>query len=594
MREIMDVISNPRIRKVVVMKGAQVAYTEGIGLNTIGYYIAQDPCPVLVILPTIELAESWSKDRLAPMLRDTPALAHKVLDGRVKDGDTNTIRNKMFKGGRLTLLGANAPAGLASRPIRIVIGDEVDRWPVNTGGTKRGEGDPLALAAKRQITFWNRKTLIGSTPVIKETSVIFREFTASDQRFYYCPCHECGEAQVLKWQQVRWDKKGDEHMAETAHYVCEHCGAIWNEPQRQEAIKAGFWVADKPTKDVAGFHISGFMSPWLTLPEIVQEFLDSRHDPELFQVWVNTILGEPWEGATEKVSAESIRDRGENYSPEDIPDDVLFLTAGVDVQHNRLEMQVLGWGPKDEVWVIDYQVINGDPNDMDVWETLDEQIKAPYRTAAGRRMFIRTTCVDSGGNATAAVLSFCKDRWRRRIYAVKGLDGPRSIWPRKASKSKKGNIDFYSIGVDTAKDLSYGKLKVIKPGPGYVHFPAGEDFGKVYFDQLTSEYVEIRKHEGRPYRVWVLPSSKTNEALDTFVYAVAARYSMRVRKPPGGQQQVAQPGQEVIPETSTKPEPAPAAEQQPPPQAALTAGKHSMFQGGSWMSGRGRNWFDRS
>jgi phage terminase large subunit GpA-like protein len=589
LRDVMDAISDSQVRKVVVAKAAQVAYTEGIGLNTVGFYIAQDPCPILTILPTVELAESWSKDRLLPMLRDTPALANKVHEGR--DG-SNTIRNKIFPGGRLTLIGANAPAGLSARPIRIVIGDEIDRWPVNSGGsaTGRGEGDPLALAGKRQITFWNRKTLIGSTPVNRETSVIWREFEASDKRFFHVPCPDCGEAQVLKWPQVRWEKdeKGN-HMAETANYVCEHCGAIWDEARRQEAIKQGFWVASKLAKGVAGFHISGFMSPWLTLPEIVSEFLEARHDPQLLQVWVNTVLGEPWEGATEKVQPETIANRGENYGPQSIPDGVRFLTCGVDIQKDRIELQVVGWGEHDETWVVDYIVIRGDPNMADTWEEVDDALGMSYFTETHRELRIRVTCVDSGGNATASVLKYCAPRWRQRIFAIKGREGSQPIWPRRTSKTKRGNYDFFSVGVDTAKDLLYGRLKVTKPGPGFVHFPKGEQFGKIYFDQLVSERVEIRKHEGRAYRVWVLPSGRSNEALDCFVYAMAARYSMRIRH--GQQPQaVAQPPAEVLPETgviASEEVPAPAQEQ-------AAAMRHSQWttESSSWIGAR-RGWMSR-
>lgn len=596
MREPMDAISDPAIRTVVVAKAAQVAYTDGIVNNTCGFYIDQDPAPILVIQPTIELAEMWSKDRLAPMLRDTPALAGKVHDPKSRDSD-NTIRQKVFPGGRLAIIGANAPAGLSARPIRIVIGDEVDRWPTSAGGTsskdkRRGEGDPLGLSAKRQITFWNRKTLIGSTPVHLSTSVIWREYLASDQRRYHAVCQECGEGQVLHWQQVRWEKnEAGEHMPESAHYVCEHCGSIWNEAQRQEAIKKGFWRASRPTKQTAGFHISGFMSPWLTLEDIAREFLAAKDDPELLQVWVNTVLGEPWEGAVEKLDADTMTTRGENYTPDTIPDAAMILTAGVDVQKDRLEAQVIAWGPNEESWVTDYQIFRGDPGAKDVWDDLDDYLQASFHTDAGREMRIRAVCVDSGGNATGSVLAFCKPRWRRHVYAIKGREGAIPIWPRQKSKSKKTPTDLYILGVDTAKDVIFGRLKIAKPGPGYIHFPAGEQFGATYFKQLTSEQVEIRKHEGRPYRVWVLPPKRTNEALDTFVYAMAARQSLRLR--------LARPLPPPPPvETETGPEPEPPQPDPPPTQVeSPTRVRHSHFtpasQSSSWMGGRAGGWMDR-
>src|SRR5215831_3719766 len=245
MREPMDAISDPSISKVVIAKSAQIGFTDGIINNTCGFYIHQDPAPLLVIMPTLEMAEAWSKDRFAPMLRDTPALARLVGDPKSRDSE-QTLRLKTFPGGRVTIIGANAPASLAARPIRIVLGDEIDRWPLSAGS----EGDPLGLAAKRQLTFFNKKTLIGSTPVRTDTSVIWREYLSSDQRRYFVPCYACGEAQTLRWEMVRWDKRAadeqpdpefGQHKPQTAHYVCESCGAIWTDHNRHEAVKNGHW-----------------------------------------------------------------------------------------------------------------------------------------------------------------------------------------------------------------------------------------------------------------------------------------------------------------------------------------------------------------
>lgn len=593
LREVMDAISDPAVQRVVVAKASQIGYTDSVLGNTCGYYIDQDPAPILIIQPTLDMAETWSKDRLAPMLRDTPALAGKVRDPRSRDSD-NTLRQKVFPGGRLTIIGANAPAGLSARPIRIVIGDEIDRWPLSAGGEKKGEGDPLALSGKRQQTFWNRKTLIGSTPVRKETSVIWREYLASDRRRYYVPCPQCDTPQTLRWEQVRWDKRGDDdppdpdfgkHKPETAHYVCEECGAIWGDGERQQAIKKGFWKAERPMHNSAGFHIPGFLSPWLTLEEIVREFLAARHDPALLQVFVNTVLGEPWEETVESVDPTSLIGRGENYSTETIPNDVLLLTVGVDVQINRLEVQVLGFGANEECWAIDHEIVHGDPTHKEVWDELDEVLLQSYRTDMGRELRIRAVCIDSGGHATAQVMAFCRGRFARRIYAIKGADGPRPIWPRKTSKSKKNRGDIYIVGVDTAKDAIYGRLKIAKPGPGYIHFRVGAPFDQAYFDQLTSEQVETRMHEGRPYRVWVLPKGRRNEALDTFAYALAARHSLRIR----------------LDRTRERPAPAPPPppEQlvEPPPEVPTRPGMQRSSpwgnQPGGWMGKRGGGWFDR-
>lgn len=582
----MDAISDPRVATVAVQKPAQVGWTEIVN-NTVGYYIDQDPAAMLVIQPSLELAEAWSKDRFAPMVRDTPALAARVHDPRSRDSD-NTIRQKIFPGGRLTIVGANSPAGLRARPIRIVLGDEIDSYPVSAGT----EGDPLKLAAKRQTTFWNRKTLLGSTPLLKMSSVIIREIEKSDQREYHVPCPHCEREQVMKWAQVRWDRdeKGD-HLPATAHYVCEHCGAIWNDTERHDAVRRGRWIAQRKFDGIAGFKITGMMSPWITLADMASEFLAARKDPALLQVWVNTMLGEGWEEAAEKVEGSALIARGENYGPQSLPDDIRMLTAGVDIQGDRLEVQIIGWGPFEESWIAAYEIIRGDPAQPEIWADLDKLLLEPFRTEHGRELRIKAACVDTGGHYANEVLSFCRARRRRRIFPTKGAAGARPIWPKRSSRAgPKGADQVFVIGVDTGKDTLYGRLRSIaKPGPGYVHFPVSPDFDADYFDQLTSEQVVTRKKEGRPYRVWILPSGKRNEALDTFVMALAARMSMPVRL-------------ERIPVVAAPPQAAaiPVAEEmdiepatpvdRPAPRPVL-ARPYRPPEGG-WMGDR-KGWFER-
>ena len=524
LRGVMVAISDPTVTRVVVVKGSQVGYTECLG-NIIGFHVDQDPAPILVVVPTVEMAEAWSKDRLAPMIRDTPCLAGKVQSPLTRDSG-NTLRQKVFAGGRLAIVGANSPAGLASRPVRIVVADEVDRFPVSAGS----EGDPLALASKWQGTFWNRKTLIGSTPALRETSVVWREWLASDMRRYQVPCPACGHAQALVWSNVRWDKTPDgKHLPATAHYVCESCGAIWTDTDRHDAVARGQWVASKPDViGVAGFHITGLLSPWVALADIVREFLMSKNDAALLQVWTNTVLGEPFEPAQETVEGSSLLRRGENYGPQSVPDAVRMLTAGIDVQGDRLEVQILGFGAFEEVWAIRYEVLPGYPAQRGVWDLLDGVLLQPYRTDAGRELRVRVTCVDSGGHHQHQVLTYCRNRARRGVLPIKGIAGPRPVWPIRASRTKS-DARIYMVGVDTAKDAIYSRLRIGKPGPGYIHFPIGGAFDETYFAQLTAETVQTRFKEGRPYRVWVLPPSKANEALDTAVYALAARHATRIR-----------------------------------------------------------------
>lgn len=572
MREPMDCITDGAVRRVVLMKGAQVAYTEIIN-NCAGYFMDQDPCPILVIQPTIEMAEAWSKDRLAPMLRDTPALSGKVKDPRSRDSG-NTLRQKVFPGGRLNIIGANAPAGLASRPIRVVLADEVDRYPVSAGT----EGDPLSLASKRQLTFWNRKTIIGSTPTIKAASVVEREYEASDKRRLFCPCPHCDHPQVIRWEQVRWEKNdAGAHVPETAQYVCEECGAIWSEPERQAAIAAGTWKAEKPFAGTAGFHIPGLLSPWLTLEDIVREFLAAKDDPQLLQVWVNTVLGETWEESAEKVDGTALVNRGEAYDEETLPVAVQALTAGVDTQGDRLEVQIIGWGAREESWVVAYHVLHGDPAQGAVWKELDQVLLESYRREDGQALRVRSTCIDFGGNHGAHVLSFCRTRRARRVFAIKGVAGPKPIWPRRSSKTKT-NDQIFVIGVDTAKDAIYGRLRIKEPGPGYIHFPSTDAFDQAYFDQLTSEKVMTRHREGRPYRVWVpVRQGARNEALDTFVYALAALKALPLRldKLPAPERPAAAP---AGPLSVPAPEEIDLHEPPPPPPAVVSRMKRRVVR----------------
>jgi phage terminase large subunit GpA-like protein len=581
MREIMDALNDPAVERVVVIKASQVAYTETIN-NVLGYYISQDPAPVLIIQPTLELAEAWSKDRLAPMLRDTPALDGLVHDPKSRDS-SNTIRAKVFPGGRLTIIGANAPAGLSARPIRIVLADEVDRWPISAGT----EGDPLTLANKRQITFWNRKTLIGSTPVLAITSVIAREYEGSDRRRYYVPCPHCKEQQTLRWQQVRWDKTvsatgAKTHHPDTAHYVCEHCGAIWGDVERHDAIKQGEWRAENPGGNTAGFHVPGFLSPWLSLADIVREFIKARKDPALLQVWVNTVLGEPFEEAAEKVEGSGLIARAENYTPRSVPAGVVFVTAGVDTQADRLELSVIGWGANEESWLLAHEILHGDPAQASVWEELEHMLLTPMRRDDGLELRIRAACIDTGGHHANQVHAFCRPRRNRHIYPTKGFAGPRPIWPRRASRTQDKRNEVFLIGVDTAKDAIYGRLRISKPGPGYIHFPVGQGFDEEFFRQLTSEQVVTRKREGRPYRVWVLPPSRRNEALDCAVLALTARMSIRVRIEPGAPQPMPMMPEAPVAEPVDLPEITP-----PPTPAVRQAAAHS------WLAQRGRGWWDR-
>jgi phage terminase large subunit GpA-like protein len=336
----MDAITDEKVREVWVMKSAQVGWTEILN-NVIGYHVHQDPAPMLLVQPTLEMAESWSKDRLAPMVRDTPVLTERIADPKSRDTG-NTLLHKKFTGGHLTVAGANSPSGLASRPIRVVLFDEVDRYPASAGT----EGDPISLGKKRTATFWNRKILAGSTPTIKGSSRIEAGFESGDQRFYHVPCPHCGEFQRLIWSQVKWP----DGQPELAEYICVACGAILTEADKPEMLRAGEWRGSKEFSGIVSFHISELYSPWSTWAEMAVAFVRAKRFPETLQTWINTSLGETFEERGEEVAAVGLSQRREAYTVNSIPGGALMLTVGVDVQDDRLEASVWAWGRDEEAW----------------------------------------------------------------------------------------------------------------------------------------------------------------------------------------------------------------------------------------------------
>jgi len=504
----MDACSDPATPEVVVMAGAQLGKTEAI-LNILGFHIAHDPCPILVLQPTLEMAQAFSKDRVAAgLVRSTPALRGKIKDPRARDSG-NTTLHKVFPGGALTMVGANSAAGLASRPIRLVLCDEVDRYPSSAGT----EGDPIQLARKRAATFWNRKVIMVSTPTNKGASRIEQAFEASDQRRYHVPCRHCEQFQVLKWSNVQWIDKDPE----TARYACEGCGALWTDADRIWAIRNGEWRASKPFTGVAGFAINGMYSPWTPLSDGVRDFLSVKKNPEMLRVWTNTYLGETWEDQGETVDDWALAERREPLPA--IPDEVIVLTAGVDVQDNRLEVTVLGHGRDDETWVLSHETLYGDPSTPQLWTALDSKLFAQHETESGRQLMVRASCIDSGGHYTNAVYAYAKRNAGRRVFAIKGVGGEGKAMVGRPSKNNVGKCPLFPVGVHTVKDVVFGRLKVTEPGPSYVHF--SDILTDEYFKQLTAEKIVTRYHKGFQRREFVKTRPR-NEALDCFVYALAA------------------------------------------------------------------------
>lgn len=531
----MDAITDPAVTQVSVMKSARVGYTKILD-HVVGYYLAHDPSPILIVQPRVEDAEDYSKTEIAPMLRDTPVLAEICGDPKAKDSNQTILKKTFANGANLTLVGANSPGGFRRITCRIILFDEVDGYPSGGAGV---EGDQIALGIKRSETFWNRKIALGSTPTVKGTSRIEKAYEESDQRRYYVPCPHCGEFQVLEWggpetpYGIKWDKdENGEGIPESAYYVCRHNGCVIHHNEKSGMVKHGEWRATKPFKGHAGFHIwAGYsLFPNAAWKYLVAEWLRVKNDPLMRQTFINLVLGEPYEDRGEKALSEKrLLERCEVYAAE-VPDGVAVLTAGIDTQDGRFEIEVTGWGRNEESWSIAFDVIEGDLETNEPWQRLDAYLKQVWRRADGRGFTIMAACMDSGGHHTQKVYEFAKERLGRRIWAIKGESargGKRSpVWPTKKPTSKsKASFKPIIIGVNAAKDTIRGRLHIDPPAPGepaasYMHFPADRDLN--YFSQLLAERSVLKVSGGQRYRVWEQLPGRANEALDCRVYSYAA------------------------------------------------------------------------
>ena len=524
LKEIMDCMSaNNTTQKVVFMAGAQLGKTEAIN-NVVGYMIAQAPGPALFVQPTIEMAKRLSKQRLESLINETPCLAERIGPARSRDSG-NTMFSKEYPGGILLLTGANSATGLRSAPCRWVLLDEVDAFPSDVDG----EGDPCALAERRASTFSRRKIILTSTPTVKDMSRIETEYLASDQRRFFVPCPHCDHKQWLQWKNLQW-RDGD---PKTTAYVCESCGAHIPEHFKSEMLRKGEWRATATSEDprTVGFHLSSLYSPlgWKSWEEIVIEFLRSKNDAPLLKTFVNTILGETWEeevGA--KLGADGLAERAEFYPASEIPRGASIVTAGVDVQDNRVAVGIYAWGGGEECWLISHGEVYGDPAGSKLWEQVDDLVLRDYPVEGGGTTRISAIGIDSGGHYTSEVYTYARSRRGDGVFALKGQsvrNKPPIGKPSKVDISYKGKVlknsaEVFPVGTDTIKATLFGRLKHNEPGPGYIHFHA--EAGHEYFKQLTAERQVVRYVKGFAIREWKKKAGDRNEALDCFVYSFAA------------------------------------------------------------------------
>jgi len=440
-----------------------------------------------------------------------------VSDPRSRDSG-NTILLKTFPGGNIAVAGANAPTGLSGRPRRVVLLDEIDRFPPSAGT----EGDPCLLAIRRTESFWNAVILMVSTPTTKGHSRIESEFMQTDQRRWFCPCQSCGEIQTLEWGQVRWD----EGQPETARYECRSCGHRHDDAGRVAMVRSGEWRATAPFKGKRGYHLNGIASPFppkkgfvSRLHQMAAGFIEAKAGgKETMKTWVNTFLAETWEEIGSSVEADPLYRRREDY--EAAPNKVLCVTAGVDVQKDRLECELVGWGEGEESWGLGYHVLMGSPASPDTWAALDLLLQTSVMREDGAHLRVNAACIDSAGGFSETVYRFTGARLARRIFAIKGDGGPGKPLVSRPRRSGVKSTTLLWVGTDTAKELIYTRLQSGAGEHGYCHFPMSYD--EDWFRQLTAEKIVTRYSKGVPYRAFDNPGKVRNEALDCRVYALAA------------------------------------------------------------------------
>ncbi|RLJ34205.1 phage terminase large subunit GpA-like protein [Chryseobacterium sp. 7] len=530
LKEIMDHLGEySPVEEVIVMKGAQLGVTEA-GINWIGYTIDVSPCPMLFVEPTKEVVELVSKTRIQPMLESSPSLAHKVKPPKSRDSG-NTLTKKEFPGGILRLAGANSAAGLRNMPVKRLMLDEVDAYPVDLDT----EGNPIDLAKKRTSTFAKRKIFILSTPVTKGLSVIEPLFESTDQRYFFLPCPHCGALQHLKWENLKYQYNKSSKVAKEVYYQCEHCQEGIQESEKTKMLESGVWIPTKPenqNKKRVGYHINSLYSPlgWKSWEDLAIEYEEAIGDVPKMKTFYNTSLGLTYEESGDKPQWEALYDRREDYPRGKIPtDEIAFLTAGVDIQKDRIELEIVGWCEGKVSYSIDYRVLMGfvaGDGSAQVWQKLDAVLNETWIRPDGTQMSIRMMCVDSG-NWSSEVYAFCGRYPPSRVVPIKGRDNqitiisaPKAVNVTRKNKSVDG-VKVWHVGVSLLKSELYGWLRVNPGDPGYCHFPM---YDEAYFKGLTSEELITTKNKnGHTVQRWVKKFTR-NEPLDIRNYARAAAH----------------------------------------------------------------------
>jgi phage terminase large subunit GpA-like protein len=535
LKEVMDCFTRPEVEQVVFIASSQIGKSECVN-NILLYFTLNDPSPVLLVQPTLSEAQSYSKIRIAPMYK----ICNVITEEKKKTSD-DTVLFKKFEGGYVSFAGANSPNGLASKPVRVILFDEAEKYPISAGDA----GSPINLGRQRSQTFFNRKILIVSTPLVKGESVMETEFESCQSKNYFLvPCPHCGTKQRLTWSGVKWDKDENEnHIPSSAYYECVECQKPINDVERQESLQSGEWMTAtefndndifqpiefkpyEPTLKTA-FHISALYSPFVQLEQVVSQFLEAKKSPMKLRQWTNEILGESFsmDMNSEEISPDSLVSRA--YEWDNIPNDISVITAGVDTQDSWLSYQILGHSESGDSWVLEHGEVRGDPVHQVVWDELTAVLDKTYTREDGVELKIAGTCIDSGGHRTTNVYTYCKTNLHKKVYAIKGVNNSEHepIIAGKPSFSNSHRIPLYKIGTFSAKEHLFARLKIEDFNAGYIHFNkkyCDED----YFNELTAEKLVTTYSKGFPKRTWKKIRAR-NEQLDTFIYATAALHILK-------------------------------------------------------------------
>lgn len=546
---ILDAVDDPKVEEIVCMKSAQVAWTDGVINNYIGKRIHVDPVPIIVMFPKEGAAKEYSQEKFVPMVEATPVLLERVDVSASRKSDNRALF-KNFEGGFLKMVGSNSTSSVKSTPAPVVVVEEPDDCNTNV----KDQGDSIKLLRERTKTFSNRKILFGGTPAVKGLSRVEEAYARSDRRKFYVPCHHCDKSHVLGWEFVSWQNAAQlrheiygHAQPETAVYACPHCGGTWSDVEKNRNVRRGEWRGEGECAGVAGFYINELYSPFESsrLEKLVRRFLEAQHQQEQGDdgdmiVFVNSALGLPYEYASDAPLLDELADRALDYEENHVPAGGLILTAGVDVQHDRLAIIIRAWGRDDESWLVYWGEIYGNCIDKSdpVWDDLDRILFGTYKHACGRELGISAASIDSSdGQTSDAVYHYCRQRKNRGVMPVKGASlnaADREIFSapkqsvdtnRNNSKAAKYGLKPFIVGTGKAKDLIATRLKLKGDGPGRMHW--FESVRADYYEQITSE-VKAPHRTVRGKLVWQKKSGVRNEALDCEVYALHAARSRKV------------------------------------------------------------------